>query len=67
MTGILKELKNRGVQDILLVAADGPTGFPGTIVAVFPKTEVQLCMRTKVRVHRVRTRFGSPRIKTGRW
>ncbi|MDR0265655.1 MAG: IS256 family transposase [Sphingobacterium sp.] len=47
--GILNELKNRGVQDILLAAVDGLTGFPDAIQAVFPKTEVQLCI-----VHMVR-------------
>jgi transposase-like protein len=38
--GIMNELKNRGVQDILLAAVDGLTGFPDAIAAVFPKTEV---------------------------
>ncbi|MDR2184746.1 MAG: transposase, partial [Treponema sp.] len=52
--GIMNELKNRGVRDILLAAVDGLTGFPGAIAAVFPTTEVQLCLRTLVRVHRVR-------------
>jgi transposase-like protein len=47
--GIMNELKNRGVRDILLAAVDGLTGFPDAIAAVFPKTEVQLCM-----VHMVR-------------
>jgi transposase-like protein len=47
--GILNELKNRGVQDILLAAVDGLTGFPDAVNAVFPKTEVQLCV-----VHMVR-------------
>jgi transposase-like protein len=46
---IMNELKNRGVQDILLAAVDGLTGFPDAIAAVFPQTEVQLCM-----VHMVR-------------
>ena len=46
---IMNELKNRGVQDILLAAVDGLTGFPEAISAVFPKTEVQLCI-----VHMVR-------------
>ena len=49
-TGIMNELKNRGVQDILLAAVDGLSGFPEAIAAVFPKTEVQLCM-----VHMVRS------------
>jgi transposase-like protein len=48
-TGILNELKNRGVQDILLAAVDGLTGFPEAVNAVFSKTEVQLCI-----VHMVR-------------
>jgi len=47
--GILNELKNRGVQDFLIAAVDGLTGFPDAINAVFPETEVQLCM-----VHMVR-------------
>ena len=47
--GILNELKNRGVQDILIAAVDGLTGFPDAINAIFPKTEVQLCI-----VHMVR-------------
>jgi len=48
-TGIMNELKNRGLTDILIAAVDGLTGFPDAINTVFPKTEVQLCM-----VHMVR-------------
>ena len=47
--GILNELNNRGLEDVLIAAVDGLTGFPDAINAVFPKTEVQLCM-----VHMVR-------------
>jgi transposase-like protein len=47
--GIMNELKTRGVNDILIAAVDGLTGFPEAINTVFPKTEVQLCM-----VHMVR-------------
>jgi len=46
---ILNELKNRGLQDILIAAVDGLTGFPEAIAAVFPKTEVQLCIVPMVR------------------
>ncbi len=46
---ILNELKNRGLQDVLVAAVDRLTGFPEAIAAVFPKTEVQLCI-----VHMVR-------------
>jgi putative transposase len=54
--GIMTELQNRGVQDILIAAVDGLVGFPEAIGAVFPKTEVQLCI-----VHMVRnsTKFVS--------
>ena len=47
--GILNELKNRGAQDFLIAAVDGLSGFPDAIHAVYPDTEVQLCM-----VHMVR-------------
>lgn len=47
--GVLNELKNRGLQDVLIAAVDGLSGFPEAINTVFPKTEVQLCM-----VHMVR-------------
>ena len=47
--GILNGLKNRGVQDILIAAADGLTGFPDAAAAVFPETEVQLCIVRMVR------------------
>lgn len=41
---ILTELKNRGVQDILIACVDGLTGFPEAINTVYPKTQVQLCI-----------------------
>jgi transposase-like protein len=47
--GVLTELQNRGVQDILIACVDGLTGFPDAINAVFPKTDIQLCI-----VHMVR-------------
>ena len=46
---VLNELKNRGVQDILIACVDGLSGFPEAIKTVFPKTEVQQCI-----VHQVR-------------
>jgi len=46
---VLTELNNRGVQDILIAAVDGLTGFPDAIGSVYPKTEIQLCI-----VHMVR-------------
>jgi putative transposase len=46
---VMTELKNRGLNDILIACVDGLKGFPEAIEAVFPKTEVQLCI-----VHLVR-------------
>lgn len=37
-------LKNRGVEDILITCIDGLTDFPQAIEAVFPETEIQLCI-----------------------
>jgi putative transposase len=41
---VLTELKNRGVQDILIACVDGLKGFPDAIGALYPRTEVQLCI-----------------------
>ncbi|MEK8130470.1 IS256 family transposase [Paenibacillus filicis] len=41
---VLNELKNRGVQDILLVCVDNLTGFSQAISASFPKTDIQKCI-----------------------
>lgn len=46
---VMTELKNRGVQDILIACVDGLKGFPDAIEAVFPKTQVQLCIIHMVR------------------
>lgn len=46
---VITELKNRGVADIFIACVDGLKGFPEAIEAVFPQTQVQLCM-----VHLVR-------------
>ena len=41
---VMNELKNRGVEDILLAVVDGLKGFPEAIQAVFPETLVQTCI-----------------------
>ena len=41
---VMTELKNRGVEDILIACVDGLKGFPEAIEAVFPKVQVQLCI-----------------------
>jgi transposase-like protein len=54
--GVLTELKNRGVRDILIACMDGLSGFPEAVRAVYPDTRVQLCI-----VHMIRnsTKFVS--------
>jgi transposase-like protein len=46
---VLTDLQNRGVEDILIASVDGLKGFPEAINAVFPDTQVQLCI-----VHQIR-------------
>ena len=46
---VITELQNRGVKDIFIACVDGLKGFPEAIEAVFPQTQVQLCI-----VHMVR-------------
>ena len=41
---VLNDLRNRGVQDILIAVVDGLKGFPQAIEAAFPKTQVQTCI-----------------------
>ena len=47
--GVLNEIKNRGVEDIMIVSVDGLTGFGDAIHAVFPRAEIQRCI-----VHQIR-------------
>jgi len=47
--GVLNDIHARGVKDILIACVDGLKGFPAAINAVFPQTDIQLCI-----VHMVR-------------
>jgi putative transposase len=47
---VMSELKNRGVEDILIAVVDGLKGFPDAITAVFPQAQVQTCI-----VHLIRS------------
>lgn len=61
-TTVCNELKNRGVEDILIACRDNLSGFSTAIETVFPKTEQQLCV-----IHQIRnsTRYVSYKdIKT---
>jgi putative transposase len=41
---VMNELRNRGVEDVMLAVVDGLKGFPEAIVAVFPEAMVQTCI-----------------------
>ena len=46
---VLTELRNRGLEHILIACVDGLTGFPDAVEVVYPKARIQLCI-----VHMVR-------------
>lgn len=46
---VFTELKNRGMQDVLVACVDGLKGFPEAINTVFPKAEIQLCVIHQIR------------------
>jgi putative transposase len=46
---VCNDLKNRGVQDILIACRDNLSGFSTAIETVFPKTEQQLCVIHQIR------------------
>lgn len=62
---VLSDIKNRGVEDVLIACVDGLTGFSDAIKAVFPKTEIQQCVVHQIRntmkfiPHRYKDRFCS--------
>lgn len=47
--GVLNELQQRGVDDVLIACVDGLSGFPEAIEAVFPQTWVQTCIVHEIR------------------
>lgn len=50
---VMTELKNRGVNDVLIAVVDGLKGFPEAISAVFPQAQIQTCI-----VHLIRASLG---------
>ena len=40
----MNELRNRGVEDVLIAVVDGLEGFPDAILAVFPEAAIQTCI-----------------------
>lgn len=46
---VFSELKQRGVQDILIACMDGLKGLPEALSQVYPKTEIQICVIHMIR------------------
>ena len=46
---VFTELKNRGIEDILIACMDGLKGLPEALKSVFPDTEIQLCIIHMIR------------------
>ncbi len=47
--GVLTDLHNRGVKDILIACVDGLKGFPEAIESIYPDTEIQHCIIHQIR------------------
>ena len=50
--GMLNDLKNRGIKDVLFFCVDGLPGFKDAIQAVFPSAQIQRCV-----IHMLRNSF----------
>lgn len=50
--GVLNDLKNRGVKDVLIFSVDGLTGIKEAIQAAYPNSEIQRCI-----IHQLRNSF----------
>ena len=46
---VLNEIKNRGVQDILIISVDNLKGFSEAIAACYPETKIQKCIIHQIR------------------
>ncbi|MCM3686367.1 IS256 family transposase, partial [Mesobacillus subterraneus] len=55
---ILQDLRNRGVQEVLLGVFDGLTGLEEAFRSIFPKADVQRCV-----IHKVRSTMNKARKK----
>lgn len=50
--GVLNDMKNRGLEDVLMFCVDGLTGLKEAILAAYPKSEIQRCI-----IHQLRNSF----------
>lgn len=59
--GVLSEIRNRGVEDILIICVDGLKGMPEAIHSIYPQTEIQCCI-----VHQIRNTLSLLSYKEGK-
>jgi transposase-like protein len=57
---VMNELKNRGVQDVLIAVVDGLNGFPEAITAAFPESKPDCALL--VRSRGTRAQSSRPRV-----
>lgn len=50
--GVLNDMKNRGLKDVLIFSVDGLNGLKEAILAAYPKAEIQRCI-----IHQLRNSF----------
>ena len=50
--GVLNELKNRGVEDIMVICADGLAGIKEAIYTAYPEAEYQRCIVHMIKIGR---------------
>lgn len=50
--GVLNDMKNRGLEDVLIFSVDGLTGLKEAILAAYPNAEIQRCI-----IHQLRNSF----------
>jgi len=46
---VLNQLRDRGIEDILIISTDNLTGFSQAINAVYPKAQIQKCIIHQIR------------------
>ena len=63
---VMNELRNRGVEDVLLAVVDGLKGFPDAIRAVFPEALVQTCIVHLLRHSLDFVSYKGPQARGGR-
>jgi putative transposase len=60
----LAELRNRGVEDVCIIACDGLKGLPEAIGEIWPRATVQICVVHLARVSERQVPAGLPQVRS---